>query len=73
MESRRRSIAKAISWRIFSSSATALISFAVTGRFSIALQIGAVDAVAKLFGYFLHERAWARVKYGLRKPPDYEI
>jgi uncharacterized membrane protein len=73
MEGRRRSIAKTISYRVFATVITALIAWAFTGKVSIAFQIGIVDGVSKLFGYFLHERVWARVKYGLPKPPDYEI
>ena len=73
MDSRRRSVAKAISYRILASIATALIAWALTGRFTVGLQIGAIDGVVKLFGYFLHERLWARIKYGTPKAPEYEI
>ncbi|HYM13819.1 MAG TPA: DUF2061 domain-containing protein [Bryobacterales bacterium] len=73
MDSRRRSVAKAISYRIFASLTTFLIAWALTGRLTIGAQIGAIDAVAKLLGYFLHERLWARIRYGAPKPPEYEI
>ena len=73
MESRRRSVAKAISYRIFATIITSLIAWALTGRPSVALQIGLADGIAKLFGYFMHERIWARIKYGTPKRPEYEI
>ena len=73
MDSRRRSVAKTISYRVLATITTSLISWALTGRLSTALQIGALDGVTKLFGYFLHERVWARVKYGQPKAPEYEI
>jgi uncharacterized membrane protein len=73
MESRRRSVAKAISYRVFATFTTGLIAWAFTGKLGTALQIGVADGVMKLFGYFLHERVWTRVKYGLPKPPEYEI
>lgn len=73
MDTSKRSLAKAISWRIIASFTTATITFAITGRFSLAVQIGAADSITKLFGYFLHERMWARIRYGLGKPPEYEI
>ena len=73
MESTKRSIAKAISWRVVASITTATITLVITGKPTLALQIGAADTVTKLFGYFLHERMWARIKYGLGKPPEYEI
>ena len=73
MESRRRSIAKAISYRVMASLVTCLIAWGFTGRLSVGLQIGLIDGITKLLGYFLHERAWARIKYGAPKPPEYEI
>ena len=73
MESHRRSIAKAISYRLFGSLTTFIIAWYMTGQFSTGLNIGLIDGVAKLFAYFAHERVWARVKYGVPKPPEYEI
>ena len=73
MESRRRSVAKAVSYRILATLMTGLIAWAFTGKIATALQIGLADGLMKLFGYFLHERLWTRIKYGLPKPPEYEI
>lgn len=73
MESRRRSVAKAISYRVLATLVTGLIAWVFTGRITTALQIGLVDGLMKLFGYFLHERLWTRIQYGLPRPPDYEI
>ena len=73
MDSRRRSVAKTVSYRIFATLTTACIAWALTGRLSTAAQIGALDGITKLFGYFLHERIWARLRYGQPKPPEYEI
>ena len=73
MESHRRSIAKAVSYRVFATMLTFLIAWALTGELTIGLQIGVLDGVTKLLGYFLHERAWARVKWGRPKGPEYEI
>ncbi len=73
MDSHRRSIAKAISYRTMASLITCLIAWSLTGRLTLGLQIGALDAVTKLLGYFLHERLWARIKWGTPKAPEYEI
>ncbi len=73
MESKRRSVAKAISYRVFATLLTTLIAWALTGKISTGLQIGALDGVTKLFCYFLHERFWARIKWGAPRPPEYEI
>ncbi len=72
-ESHRRSVAKTISYRVLASLVTTLIAWGMTGRMSTGFKIGMIDGVMKLIGYFLHERAWARIKYGLPKPPEYEI
>jgi len=73
METHRRSIAKAVSYRVYATILTFLIAWALTGKLTIGLQIGALDAVVKLLGYFLHERVWARIKWGRPKGPEYEI
>lgn len=73
MESHKRSIAKAASYRFFGSLITGFIAYALSGAWDVALGVGFFDAVAKMAAYFLHERAWARVKWGAPKPPDYQI
>jgi uncharacterized membrane protein len=72
VESQKRSIAKAVSYRFFGSLITAGIAFVITGKLDLALGIGALDAVAKMSAYFLHERVWARIRWGTKRP-DYEI
>ena len=73
MEARKRSIAKAASYRFFGSLITAGIAFLLTGEWDIALGVGALDGVTKMAAYFLHERVWARIPWGMPKRPDYEI
>ena len=73
METHTRSFAKAISYRLLASAITALIFLALTGRVALSLGAGALDIVFKLGLYFVHERVWARIPYGRRKSPEYEI
>ncbi len=73
MESRKRSIAKAVSYRFCGSLITAGIAYLLTGKLNIALGVGALDGVVKLAAYFVHERIWARIPWGAAKRPDYEI
>jgi len=69
---RSRSAAKAITWRIFGSLDTAVLSFLVPMLFhvsmkrsgEIALSIAAFETVTKIILFYLHERAWARVTWG---------
>ncbi len=64
MESHQRSIAKAASYRLFGSLLTALIAYLLCGAWDVALGVGLFDSVAKMAAYFLHERLWARIKWG---------
>jgi uncharacterized membrane protein len=74
METRARSIVKAVSYRILGSSVTGLILYAVTGKGTISVLGGMADAVAKIAVYFVHERIWDRISYGRTKAaPEYEI
>jgi adenylylsulfate kinase len=73
IESRKRSIAKALSYRFFGSMVTMIIALLIVGKWDVALGVGLLDGVAKMAGYFLHERIWAKIKWGVPKRPDYEI
>jgi adenylylsulfate kinase len=73
MESRTRSIVKAMSYRLLGSIATGLVFFALTGKASLSLGAGGLDMIAKIGVYFLHERIWDRIGFGREKRPEYEI
>ncbi len=73
-DKRYRSIIKTISWRVTGTIDTFLVSWVVTGRIGIAASISAVEVFTKLLLYYLHERAWNRIKIGKEKiEPDYQI
>jgi uncharacterized membrane protein len=66
-DSRLRSLAKALSWRVVATTTTtAVIAFFVTGRLETALLIGSVTAlligsvefVMKFVIFYGHEKAW---------------
>jgi uncharacterized membrane protein len=75
MEKKRRSVAKAITWRLTGSLDTVLVSWLIIGRIDLALSIGVIEIVTKMTLYYLHERAWSKIRFGLRKPraDDYSI
>jgi uncharacterized membrane protein len=58
-ESRSRSLLKAISWRIWATVATMLISFSITHNWQFAFSIGSVEVFAKVGLFYMHERLWA--------------
>ena len=63
-ESHLRSILKSLSWRVLASLTTITIAYLVTGKILIALEIGAIEIIAKLIIYYFHERAWQFVPRG---------
>jgi len=73
IETRRRSLAKSLSWRILAGFITAGVALAMTGQLDFAAKIGAVDTTVKLAIYFLHERVWNKIPYGRVTTPDYEV
>ena len=73
MESRSRSIAKAISYRLFGSLSTAAIFYFLSRDLKLSLGAGIADSLVKFGLYFLHERLWNHIDFGRQKPPEYEI
>jgi uncharacterized membrane protein len=73
METTRRSIAKALSWRVLATVITATLAFVITNELEIAAKIGLADTIIKLGVYIGHERLWNRVPYGRQRQPEYHI
>lgn len=74
-EKAARSVVKSISWRITGTIDTMVISYFVTGDFTMALSIGSVEVFTKMALYFFHERLWNKIRYGKveEKPIEYHI
>ena len=64
--SKLRHITKSISYRIYSSCITFGISYMATGNAKIGLSIGVADFFIKIGSYYIHERIWYRIKFGLK-------
>lgn len=60
----RRSIAKAISWRVTGSIDTFILSWIITGNPVVAGTISALEIVTKVVLYYLHERIWLKIGWG---------
>ena len=63
-ETHARSVAKAVSWRLMGTVATALIVFIVTRRLVLSLAVGLFEFVSKIGFFWLHERMWERIRFG---------
>ncbi len=73
METRARTIAKTVSWRIFGVMITALIAWKLTGDTAIGIKIGFLDCFIKVVLFYLHERAWNKIKFGYRLPSEVRL
>ncbi|HVU63101.1 MAG TPA: DUF2061 domain-containing protein [Phycisphaerales bacterium] len=70
MVERKRHFAKALSYRVFGSAATAAIAYIATGDVRIGASIGVIDSIVKIGAYYVHERIWYRIKWGVKAPSD---
>lgn len=73
MEHHKRSIAKSITWRIFSFMLTIIIIYAYTKNVRQAIGVGAGIDIIKMVLYYFHERLWNKVRFGREKSGDYQI
>lgn len=71
MVSRKRHIAKAVTWRFLGTLDTMLVGWYITGDFLTGLSISAVESVTKIGLYYFHERAWySWSEFGLNKKEE---
>ena len=56
----KRSLIKALTYRLLGTAITAAIALVVTHKWQVAGLIGGVDFVVKIVGYFVHEEVWRR-------------
>jgi uncharacterized membrane protein len=54
----QRSLAKTVTWRLFATLDTFVISALVTGSLGWAGSIVGIEVMTKMTLYFVHERAW---------------
>jgi uncharacterized membrane protein len=65
--SKKRHIAKTISYRVVSTLIGFGIMWAITGSIKIGAAFGIAELIYKPIQYYIHERVWYRwIKYGLK-------
>ncbi|WP_083961555.1 DUF2061 domain-containing protein [Salinimicrobium terrae] len=64
-DSKKRHLAKTISWRVVGTLDTMLLAWIITGNPVTGVQIGIAEVVTKMILYYLHERTWYKIDYGL--------
>ena len=70
--SRKRSIVKALTYRVAIVCLDFLAIYIFTRKVEVALGFMLVSNVYTTFGYFVHERIWARIKWGTTSAPQRE-
>ena len=60
-DTKKRTMVKTITWRITASLTTFLIAWILTGDIFVGASIGSIEAFAKIFLYYFHERIWINI------------
>ena len=60
-----RHLIKTFSWRTIGSLTTFLIAWILTGNPLTGVKIGIVETLTKMILYYIHEKAWYKINYGL--------
>ncbi|MCC8358774.1 DUF2061 domain-containing protein [Salinimicrobium sediminilitoris] len=64
-DSKKRHIAKTFSWRAIGTMDTMLLAWIISGNPMTGVKIGVAEVVTKMVLYYLHERIWYRIDFGL--------
>ena len=67
MISKKRSLAKSLTWRVIAVITTLLVGYVMTGSWSFALSLALVSNGINFVLYYLHERVWLQVNWGKGK------
>ena len=60
-----RTTTKTATWRVVASVDTMLLALFFTGNIGTAISIGGLEVLTKLVLYFVHERVWGKLKFGI--------
>lgn len=64
--SKKRHFFKTITWRIVGTIDTVLLGWLITGDPKLGLSVGGVELITKMLLYYMHERIWYNVKFGIK-------
>ena len=64
MASNKRSLVKTLTYRVGTFVLVSMCVWLMTGRIRFSVGIAFVEMVGKSCIYFIHERIWARIKWG---------
>ena len=65
--SHKRHILKTITWRIIGTIDTIILGWVISGNPTIGLSVGGAELVTKMILYYVHERAWYKIDFGIKR------
>ncbi|HLV38823.1 DUF2061 domain-containing protein [Xanthomarina sp.] len=66
LESKKRHLAKTVTWRLIGTLDTMLIAWFISGNPITGLKIGLAEVLTKMLLYYLHERVWYKMNFGIK-------
>ena len=66
MDSISRTLVKSITWRIVALCSAFTVTYLVTDNITLSTTISVSQQLASTFWYWVHERMWSRIKYGIK-------
>ena len=64
METRVRSIVKAVIWNVIGLTVMALVGLVVTGSLAVGGMMAVINTALGFVTYVIYERVWARIHWG---------
>jgi adenylylsulfate kinase len=64
VETRTRSVTKAVTWRFLASATTFSLVWIFTGELTLAASVSVLEIILKMVIYYGHERAWNAIQWG---------
>jgi len=66
----KRHIAKTLTWRVVGTIDTMILGWLVSGDPMIGITIGSFEVVTKMILYFMHERVWYKIGFGVKRDTE---
>ena len=63
--SNQRHLLKTVTWRIVGTLDTMFLAWIISGNPMVGLKVGFAEVLTKMFLYYLHERTWYKINFGL--------
>ena len=72
-ETNIRSVVKGVTWRILATTTTIVIVYIFFGRLDLAIAAGMIETVLKVGLYWIHERAWFKIRWGKKRIEPFNL